>query len=37
VVAKLLLIWLLVLLASASVAHLIARAALRRGMRPWQR
>ncbi len=34
--AKLLLIWLLVLLASASVAHLIARAALRRGIRPWQ-
>jgi multicomponent Na+:H+ antiporter subunit G len=34
--AKLLLIWLLVLLASASVAHLIARAALRRGIRPWR-
>jgi multicomponent Na+:H+ antiporter subunit G len=34
--AKLLLIWLLVLLASASVAHLIARTALRRGIRPWQ-
>lgn len=37
VAAKLLLVWLLVLLASASVAHLIARAALRRGMRPRQR
>jgi len=37
VAGKLLLIWLLVLLASASVAHLIARAALARGIRPWQR
>jgi len=37
VAAKLLLIWCLVLLASASVAHLIARAALARGIRPWQR
>lgn len=37
VAAKLLLIWVLVLLASASVAHLVARAALRRGMRPRQR
>jgi len=37
VAAKLALIWLLVLLASASVAHLIARAALARGIRPWQR
>lgn len=35
--AKLVLIWVLVLLASASVAHLVARAALRRGLRPWQR
>lgn len=34
VAAKLILIWLLVLLASASVAHLVARAALRRGLRP---
>jgi len=34
---KLLLIWLLVLLASASVAHLIARTALRKGIRPWKR
>jgi multicomponent Na+:H+ antiporter subunit G len=36
IAAKLLLIWMLVLLASASVAHLIARAALRRGLRPRQ-
>ena len=35
--AKLLLIWVLVLLASASVAHLVARAALRRGLQPWRR
>ena len=34
IAAKLLLVWLLVLLASSSVAHLIARAALRRGLRP---
>ena len=34
---KLLLIWLLVLLASASVAHLVARIALRKGIRPWKR
>ena len=33
---KLLLIWLLVLLASASVAHLVARTALRKGIRPWK-
>jgi len=37
VAAKLLLIWCLVLLASASVSHVIARAALRRGVEPWQR
>ena len=37
VMGKLLLIWLLVLLASASVAHLIARTALRKGIRPWKR
>ncbi len=36
VAAKLLLIWALVLLASASVAHLIARVALQRGLRPWR-
>ncbi|MCW9048157.1 MAG: monovalent cation/H(+) antiporter subunit G [Gammaproteobacteria bacterium] len=34
---KLLLIWLLVLLASASVAHLIANGALRKGIRLWKR
>ena len=34
---KLLLIWLLVILASASVAHLVARTALRKGIRPWKR
>ena len=34
---KLLLIWLLVLLAGASVAHLVARGALHRGIRPWRR
>lgn len=33
---KLILIWLLVLLAGASVANLIARGALRRGVRPWK-
>ena len=36
-IGKLLLIWLLVLLASASVAHLVARTALRKGIRPWKR
>ena len=34
---KLLLIWLLVMLASASVAHVVARTALRKGIRPWKR
>ena len=34
---KLLLIWLLVLLAGASVAHLIANGALRKGIRLWKR
>ena len=33
---KLLLIWLLVMLASASAGHLVARAALRSGLRPWK-
>ena len=37
VAGKLLLIWLLVLLAGASVSHLIAQGALQRGMRPWKR
>jgi multicomponent Na+:H+ antiporter subunit G len=36
-VGKLLLIWLLVLLAGASVAHLISRGALQRGIHPWTR
>lgn len=36
VVGKLLLIWLLVLLASASVAHLVARAARQRGIKLWK-
>jgi len=34
---KLLLIWLLALLASATTCHLIARTALRAGIRPWRR
>lgn len=34
---KLLLIWLLVLLAGASVAHLVAKGALQRGIRLWRR
>jgi len=34
---KLLLIWLLVLLAGASVSHLVSRAALRRGISVWKR
>ncbi len=37
VVGKLLLIWLLVLLASASVAHLVAGAARQRGIKLWKR
>ena len=37
VVAKLLLIWLLILLASSSVAHLVARAAQQRGIKLWKR
>ena len=37
VVGKLVLIWLLVLLAGASVSHLISRGALRRGIQPWKR
>jgi multicomponent Na+:H+ antiporter subunit G len=35
VVGKLLLIWILVLLAGATASHLIARSSLRRGIRPW--
>ncbi len=37
VVGKLLLIWVLVLLAGASVAHLIARGAQHRGIHLWKR
>lgn len=37
VAAKLVLIWLLVLLAGASVSYLIAQGALQRGVRPWRR
>lgn len=37
VAGKLILIWLLVLLAGASVAHLIAKGALQRGVRLWKR
>ena len=33
---KLLLIWLLVLFAGASVAHLVSRRALQRGIQPWK-
>jgi len=36
-IGKLLIIWLLVMLASASVAHLVARTALRKGIRPWKK
>ena len=36
-VARLLLIWLLILLASSSVAHLVARAAQQRGIKLWKR
>ncbi len=37
IAGKLLLIWLLVMLAGASVAHLISRGALQRGILPWRR
>ena len=37
VVGKLVLIWLLVLIASASVAHLISKDALQQGIRTWRR
>lgn len=36
-VGKLFFIWILVLLASASVAHLIAKAAFHSGVLPWKR
>lgn len=35
-VAELLLVWGLVMLASTTAAHLIARGALAQGIRPWQ-
>ncbi len=35
VIGKLLLIWMLVLLAGATASHLIARSSLRRGVKPW--
>ena len=34
---KLLLIWIAVLFGSATVCHLVAQAALRKGIRPWLR
>jgi multicomponent Na+:H+ antiporter subunit G len=34
---KLLLIWLLVLVGSATACHLVAQTALKRGIRPWPR
>lgn len=34
---ELLLVWLFVLLASTTACHLVARNALRRGIRPWER
>ena len=37
VAVKLLLIWILVLLAGASVAQLIARSAFQKGIPPWKR
>ncbi len=36
-VGKLLLIWLLVLLGSATACHLVARSAIKRGITPWQK
>lgn len=36
-VGKLVLIWVLVLLAGASVSHLVARRAQQRGVQPWKR
>ncbi len=36
VAGKLVLIWLLVLLAGASVSYLVANGALKRGIRPWK-
>jgi multicomponent Na+:H+ antiporter subunit G len=36
IIFKLLLIWILILIASATTGHLIARAAIKRGVKPWQ-
>jgi len=36
-IARLLLIWLLVLLASSASCHLVARSAMQRGRKPWSR
>jgi len=37
VAGKLFLIWALVMVSGASVAHLVARGALQRGIQPWRR
>jgi multicomponent Na+:H+ antiporter subunit G len=37
VIGKLILIWLLVLLAGATASHLIARSSIKRGLEPWSR
>lgn len=37
VAGKLVLIWMLVLVSGASVAHLVAHGALEKGIQPWQR
>ena len=37
VAGKLILIWLLVLIAGASIAHLVAREALNKGVKVWKR
>ena len=37
VAGKLILIWLLMMLASATACHLIAQSALRDGLRPWSK
>jgi multicomponent Na+:H+ antiporter subunit G len=36
IAGKLLLIWVFVMLASATISHLIARRALQRGIKPWR-
>ena len=36
-VGKLLLIWILVLIASSASCHLIARSAMQKGIQPWKR